>query len=109
MGKNEFGRRIAESRRAKRLSVRELAKMIGMDFTRLSKIEHGDRPPPEPEYIARLAKALDLDAFELARLAKISNEFFEALATSPQARAYFARIDRQSQQERRESALKKSK
>lgn len=107
MGRDAFGRRIAAARRAKRLSVRELAKMIGMDFTRLSKIEHGDRPPPEPEYIARLAKVLDLDAFELAKLAEISHEFLEALATSPRARAYFARVERRVLQEGGRSALKK--
>ena len=95
MAVNSFGRRIQELRKRKKLSVRELAERTGMDFSRLSKIEHGDRPPPEPEYIVRLAKALEVDAFELVRLAKIYEEILDTLATSPKAQSYFARVERQ--------------
>ncbi len=92
MGRDAFGRKIAELRRQKELSLRGLARMVGMDFSWLSKIEHGDRPPPEPKYIARLARHLGVDVFELAELAEVSKEFLKALATSPKAQAYFAKV-----------------
>ena len=64
-----FGQRIREARQEKGHSQRALAKLVGVDYTYLSKIEN-DRSeyPPKEDVIQSLAKHLDLDATELSYL-----------------------------------------
>jgi len=65
-----LGRQLRELRKAKNLTLRELAERAGLDFTYLSKIEN-DRPGyrPSESAIRDLAKQLDADADELVLLA----------------------------------------
>ncbi|MGB3236930.1 MAG: helix-turn-helix transcriptional regulator [Geitlerinemataceae cyanobacterium] len=60
-----FGQLIRQARRDKGLSQRELAKLIGVDYTYLSKLEN-DRAgyPPGKEVIHLLANHLDLASRE---------------------------------------------
>jgi HTH-type transcriptional regulator, competence development regulator len=71
----EFGQRLRELRKNKRLSQRDLASKVGIDFTYLSKIENGKMHPPSTETIMSLAKALGLNAKEaddlMARAKKV--------------------------------------
>jgi transcriptional regulator with XRE-family HTH domain len=61
-----FGQLIREARKDKGFSQRELAKLIGLDFTYLSKLEN-DRAdyPPKEDVIRSLAQHLDLNEEEL--------------------------------------------
>ncbi|MBW4682745.1 MAG: helix-turn-helix domain-containing protein [Microcoleus vaginatus WJT46-NPBG5] len=65
-----FGKRIREARQNKGLSQRDLAALVKVDYTYLSKLEN-DRAeyPPKEEVIQSLAHHLDLDAKELHDLA----------------------------------------
>jgi HTH-type transcriptional regulator, competence development regulator len=65
-----FGKLIRKARREKEYSQRELAKLVGVNFTYLSKLEndHADYPPSK-EVIQSLAKHLNLDEIELTQLA----------------------------------------
>lgn len=68
-----FGERIRQLRKAMNLSQRDLATMVKVSFTYISKIENekldfGDYP--SEELIVKIAKALDADADELLILAK---------------------------------------
>jgi transcriptional regulator with XRE-family HTH domain len=65
-----FGRIIRQARKDKEFSQRELAKLIGVDYTYLSKLEndHAGYPPSE-DVIHKLALRLDLNEDELRRLA----------------------------------------
>ena len=65
-----FGKVIRQARKAKEYSQRELAKLIGVDYTYLSKLEndHAGYPPSE-DVIELLARNLDLDEDELRHLA----------------------------------------
>ncbi len=67
-----FGNLIRQARKDKEYSQRELAKLIGVDFTYLSKLEndHAGYPPSE-DVIEALARHLDLTERkdELRRLA----------------------------------------
>lgn len=65
-----FGKRIREARQNKGYSQRDLAKLVEVDYTYLSKLEN-DRAeyPPKEEVIQSLAHHLDLDAKELRDLA----------------------------------------
>jgi transcriptional regulator with XRE-family HTH domain len=74
-----FGQQIRDRRKELGLTQRDLAKLVKMDFTYLSKIENAitddnGRPYiPSQEKIMLLAKALKLDAEELlAQAGKVS-------------------------------------
>ncbi len=71
----DFGTRIRELRKAKGISLRDFADLVGIDFTYLSKIENGKVDPPSEEKIKSMADKLDVDAEYLLELAgKISSE-----------------------------------
>lgn len=62
-----FGAVIWQARRKKRLSQRELAVKVGVDYTYLSKLEN-DHVEPSEKVIRSLAKHLELNAEELIYL-----------------------------------------
>lgn len=65
-----FGKLIRQARRDREYSQRELAKLIGVNFTYLSKLENDNADyPPSNEVIRSLAIHLNLDQEELTRLA----------------------------------------
>ncbi|MDZ4878324.1 MAG: hypothetical protein CLLPBCKN_007759 [Chroococcidiopsis cubana SAG 39.79] len=65
-----FGKVIRQARKAREFSQRELAKLIGVDYTYLSKLEndHAGYPPSE-DVIHKLSLHLDLPEAELRHLA----------------------------------------
>lgn len=65
-----FGKSIRTARRDKGYSQRELATLVEVDYTYLSKLENerADYPPKE-DVIRALAQHLDLDAEKLSYLA----------------------------------------
>lgn len=65
-----FGKLIRQTRKNKKLSQRDLAKLVGVNYTYLSKLEndHAGTPPSE-EVITKLATHLNLNAQELQYLA----------------------------------------
>lgn len=67
---DDFGSIIRQARKEKAYSQRVLAKLIGMDFTYLSKLENNRADyPPKEDVIRSIAKELDLDAEQLVYLA----------------------------------------
>jgi len=71
-----FGEVIKDARKEKRITQRDLAKMISVDFTYISKIETGALEPPSESVIGKIAKILELDPNELFILAKkVPTEF----------------------------------
>ena len=64
-----FGEKIRELRKRKRLSQRDLAEKVGIDFTYLSKIENNKVPPPSNKVISKIARALEADLEKLLTLA----------------------------------------
>ena len=65
-----FGKIIRQARKDKGFSQRELAKLVGVNYTYLSKLEndHAGTPPSE-DVIDRLARHLELNADQLIYLA----------------------------------------
>lgn len=70
MSGKTFGNLIRKARKDQEYSQRELAKIVGVNFTYLSKLEndHADYPPSK-EVIQSLARHLDLNEAELTQLA----------------------------------------
>ena len=66
----DFGKLIRQARKVKGYSQRDLAKVLGIDFTYLSKLENNRADyAPKEEVIRGLARNLDLDEEELIFLA----------------------------------------
>ncbi|UCF09790.1 MAG: helix-turn-helix transcriptional regulator [Candidatus Bipolaricaulota bacterium] len=79
MVKKEFGTLIRSARLAKGYSLRELADRVSIDYSRLARIEHGNRPAPGLAGLRALAGALDVEMIELIVAAGTSHEVLEHL------------------------------
>lgn len=89
MKSQTFGNRLRELRKARDLSQRELAKMVNLDFTYLSKIENDRMPPPSAAAITNLASELNADKDELLALAgKVPKDIGETYRKSEGARMF---------------------
>ena len=64
-----FGPKLRELRTKVGLSLQELGARVGVDFSYLSKIENGVKPPPSKRVILRLAQVLKVSDGELLILA----------------------------------------
>jgi transcriptional regulator with XRE-family HTH domain len=86
---NSFGAVLREKRRTAELSQRQLARLTGVDFTYISKLENDRLPSPALETIYRLAEALGcrLEAL-LVAAKKVPAEVNETLA-QPEALQFF--------------------
>ena len=80
-----FGIRLRSLRRERGLTQRQLATLVDLDFTYLSKLENGADIPGE-HAVERLASALEADADELLALAgKLPAELREWRDHDPRA------------------------
>ncbi|OMP68696.1 helix-turn-helix domain-containing protein [Domibacillus epiphyticus] len=80
----KFIKYIKDKRTMKGLSTYKLAALIGVSQSYLSQLENGRKDkPPSPEIIKKLSSALEVDYFELMRLAGYMDTFdFRADFTS---------------------------
>lgn len=92
-----FGERIRELRKAKNLTLRDVAAKVKVSFTYVSKIENhkldfGEYP--SEELIRKLAKVLGGDVDELLLLAeKIPEDIKKRVLERPDAFRKFAKLD----------------
>ena len=89
-----FGERVRELRLQKGLAQRDLAELVEIDFTYLSKIENDRVSPPSDEVIHNLAKHLGAAEEELLALAaKVdADELREAVAQDPRIGVLFRKL-----------------
>lgn len=88
---------VREAREAAGLSIRQLATLVGLDFSVLSRIEAGKVARPSPEVLQNLAEVLELDAAELLT-------FIGVKMTLPEPKVYFRRAYGFSEREAEEAA-----
>jgi len=69
-----FGRKVRRSRKGKGIGLRELARKIDLDYSNLSRIERGQRPPPDLNTVIQIAKELEIERGELLNLAGVPKE-----------------------------------
>lgn len=73
---SEFGEFLRAIRKKNKISQRELAKQVGVDFTYISKIENGAMPAPSEDTIKKIASVLGEDADKMILMAeKIPSDF----------------------------------
>lgn len=71
--KNTLAEIITTARSQKGLSMRELARLSGMDHAEISRIEKGTRLKPNILFLRRLAENLELSLVDLLKIAGYSD------------------------------------
>src|SRR5437763_5428319 len=79
-----FGAYIRRKREAREIGLREMAKMIGVSPTYLSKVERNEFSPPAEDKVRAIAAILDYDADDLlARAGRVSSDITSIIKRHP--------------------------
>lgn len=79
-----FGAYIRKGREEKELGLREMAKMIGVSPTYLSKVERDEFPPPAEDKVKAIARIIECDADDLlARAGRVSSDITDIIKRRP--------------------------
>lgn len=84
IGKEKFGAFIRREREAKELGLREMAKMIGVSPTYLSKCERNEFDPPTEDKVRKIAAIIGCDVDDLlARANRVSTDITDIIKRHP--------------------------
>src|SRR4051794_37255930 len=84
MAGEKFGAFIRREREGREIGLREMAKMIGVSPTYLSKVERDEFSPPVEDKVRAIAKIIGCDADELlARAGRVSTDISEIIKRRP--------------------------
>jgi transcriptional regulator with XRE-family HTH domain len=78
-----FGRHLRTLRRAKKLTLRQLAEQAGVGFTYVSKLENDRMPPPSVATIERMGAILGDTAGLLHHAERIPSDVAQILRVAP--------------------------
>jgi HTH-type transcriptional regulator, competence development regulator len=91
-GREKFGAFIRRQREAREIGLREMANMIGVSPTYLSKVERDEFPPPTEDRVKAIAKIIQHDLDDLLALAgRVSSDLSEIIRQQPKEMASFLR------------------
>jgi transcriptional regulator with XRE-family HTH domain len=80
----KFGEFVRRRRIDKDVGLREMAKLIGVSPTYLSKIERDEFPPPAEDRVRAIAEVIGCDADELlARAGRVSSDVTDIIKRRP--------------------------
>jgi transcriptional regulator with XRE-family HTH domain len=83
-GTERFGEFVRRRREAKDIGLREMAKLIGVSPTYLSKVERDEFPPMAEERVKALANFLGCDPDDLlARAGRVSRDISDIIKRHP--------------------------
>jgi ribosome-binding protein aMBF1 (putative translation factor) len=83
-GREKFGAFIRREREAKEIGLREMAKIIGVSPTYLSKVERDEFPPPAEDKVKSIAKIIECDTDDLlARAGRVSSDISDIIKRHP--------------------------
>ena len=99
---SDFGTYIKNLRKDRRITQRDLADRINVDFTYISKIESGKEGYiPSVTTIGKIAEVLDVDADELILLAnKVPDTIRDTIVDDDLAAAFLRKVPRLSSEQR---------
>jgi transcriptional regulator with XRE-family HTH domain len=84
MSGEKFGAFVRRHREAKEIGLREMAKMIGVSPTYLSKVEREEFGAPVEEKVRAIAKIIGCDADDLmARAGRVSSDLADIIKRHP--------------------------
>jgi len=82
--REKFGAYTRREREGKDIGLREMAKMIQVSPTYLSKVERDEFPPPAEDKVRAIAKILGCDVDDLlARAGRVSSEITDIIKRRP--------------------------
>jgi transcriptional regulator with XRE-family HTH domain len=83
-GQEKFGAFVRRQREAREIGLREMAKMIGVSPTYLSKVERDEFPPPAEDKVRKIAAIIGSNVDELlARAGRVSSDLSEIIKEHP--------------------------
>ena len=95
MSGEKFGAFVRRHREAKEIGLREMAKMIGVSPTYLSKVERDEFAAPAEDKVKAIAKIINCDADDLmARAGRVSSDLAEIIKCHPVELAALLRTTR---------------
>lgn len=84
MTEEKFGQFVRRAREAKEIGLREMAKMIGVSPTYLSKVERDEFAPPAEEKVRAIAQIIGCDVDELlARAGRVASDLSDIIKGHP--------------------------
>jgi ribosome-binding protein aMBF1 (putative translation factor) len=84
MSGEKFGAFVRREREAKGIGLREMAKMIGVSPTYVSKVERDEFPPPAEDKVKAIAQIIKCDTDELlARAGRVSSDLSDIIKRHP--------------------------
>ena len=100
---SDFGTALKNLRKERRVTQRELADKVGVDFTYISKIENGRlENSPSEKTIAEIARVLETDINELILLAKkVPEAIRETIVDDDLAVAFLRKVPTMSPEQRK--------
>jgi transcriptional regulator with XRE-family HTH domain len=79
-----FGAFVRREREAREIGLREMAKMIGVSPTYLSKVERDEFAPPVEDKVKAIAQIIECDADNLlARAGRVSTDISDIIRRHP--------------------------
>jgi ribosome-binding protein aMBF1 (putative translation factor) len=79
-----FGEFVRQQREAKEIGLREMAKMIGVSPTYLSKVERDEFAPPAEDKVKASAQIIGCDVDELlARAGRVASDLSDIIKRDP--------------------------
>jgi HTH-type transcriptional regulator, competence development regulator len=95
MSGKKFGALVRRERKAREIGLREMAKMIEVSPTYLSKVERDEFPPPAEDKVRKIAEIINRDPDELLALAgRVASELTDIIRERPREMADFLRAAR---------------
>ena len=84
VGTERFGQFVRRRREAREIGLREMAKMIGVSPTYLSKVERDEFPPPAEDRVKAIAKIINCDSDDLlARAGRVARDISDIIKRQP--------------------------
>ena len=84
MSGERFGEFVRRKREEKEIGLREMAKMIGVSPTYVSKVERDEFPPPAEDKVRLIAEVIGCDVDELlARAGKVASDLSDIIKRNP--------------------------
>jgi transcriptional regulator with XRE-family HTH domain len=92
MSGKKFGALVRREREAREIGLREMAKIIGVSPTYMSKVERDEFPPPAEDRVKKIAKVIGYDADELLALAgRVASDLSDIIKRRPRELAALLR------------------
>ena len=92
MSREKFGEFVRREREAKEIGLREMAKMIGVSPTYLSKVERDEFKAPAEDKVRAIAEIIGCDADDLlARAGRVASDLSDIIKQHPRELAALLR------------------